>query len=233
MDLPTFYIFQFEAVRKLLDIIEFRWDSTPKPLIVEDIDWQLGAERPLDPFILSFEYTPEDTVEVYPNMYIGLAVDHDLSYMRLLYRYAKTLNLRPVIYGRIDLISSKWVRFFEVVDIGLLSVEAVSPEYNIMGLKFSVSNRKVIIARHIDSLGILLYLLRPLSTLMASSPYLTFPIKIGEKPNMDDGIYLLDKSLNPVDKIEDVYYGCISRDGIIYLEDLRLITIPRNETQLF
>jgi len=230
MDLNTFYISQFDAAKKLLDLLELSINLTPKQLNVEDVDWQLGVEGPLDPFILSFGYSIDDAVDVYPKIYIGLAVDHDLAYMRLIYRYAKTLNLRPILYGRIDLSSSKWVKFFEVVDIGLVSVDDIQPLHNIMGLKFSVSGGKVIVARHVDSLGILLYLIRPLSALMASSPYLTFPIRISDKPNMDDGIYLLDKSLNPVDKVEDVYYGCISIDGTIYIEDLRLITIPRNKT---
>lgn len=230
MYLQTFYSIQFNAAKKLLNVLEISREEAAKPLNVEDVDWQLGEKGPLNPFILSFEYRSDEAVKVYPKLYIGLAVDGELSYMNLLYRYAKTLGLTPLLYGRIDFGSKRWVKFFEIVDVGLVSVDRLSPHYEVNGLRFDVSDGKVILSRHIDSLGILLYLLRPLSAMMGCSPYLSFPLIIKTDLELEEGFYLLDRNFKPVENVKDVYYGCVSAGGRCYLEDLRLVTIPWNKS---
>ncbi len=229
MSLQTFYSYQFEAAKKLLNILTISRDEDVKPLNVEDVDWQLGEEGPLNPFVLTFGYGSEGVVKVYPKLYIGLAVDKDLSYMRLLYRYAKTLGLTPLLYGRINLKSSGWTRYFNIVDVGLVSVDEFLQTHEINGLKFDLFENRIIVSKHVDSLGILLYLLRPLSTMLGCAPYLSFPIKVETEMDLEDGFYLLDQDLNPVGDVRDVYYGCVSYDGRCFLEDLRLVTVPRYE----
>ncbi len=230
MSLQTFYSYQFEAAKALLNILELSRDNDIKPLNVEDVDWQLGEEGPLNPFILSFEYSSDEVVKVYPKLYIGLAVDRELRYMKLLYRYAKTLGLTPLLYGRINLESDRWTKFFNIVDIGLVSVDEPSPKYEVNGLRFNVSDGKVIVSGHVDSLGILFYLLRPLSAMLGCSPYLSFPLRIETDMDLGDGFHLLDEGLKPVEDVREVFYGCVSIDGICYLEDLRLVTIPRDKS---
>jgi len=230
MSLQTFYSIQFEAAKELLDILDLQGKDRVKPLNVEDVDWQLSDEGPLDPFILTFNYGMNGVVKVYPKLYIGLAVDNDLSIMKLLYRYARTLGLTPLQYGRINLDMEGWIKYFDIVDLGLISVVDSSTEYYVKGLKFNILNGKVIVSKYLDSLGILLYLFRPLSAMMGCSPYLSLPVKIEHELELGDGFHLLDDLLKPASSIRNVYYGCVSVDDVCYLEDLRLITIPRYKT---
>lgn len=214
---------------EIIDKVGIKTQEEIKPLNIEDIHWHFTADhRQINPiFLYNLLATNVKSLKVYRRPYFGVISD-SIPIMKSLSLISKTLSIPTLILGKTDLQTD--TKLFKMVDYGLLALKRIEDYKSLSDFKVipwfeieiyykKMGENIIFLSEYIEAVAIILYLIRPILSILYRNPFLLLPLKELRVASEDHIIYL-DRNGGITNLYEELrYVGIKIRNGYL-VEDL-------------